>query len=140
MPQNLDHLFSIIFNKSEQFEEKAMINSEIRDLTIRQLHCLETIAILSNPTPSELAAKLLITKPSVTAIIDKLVEKDYVEKVKSDEDRRIAHIHLTKKGVKASEWHEEIHRDFASLLVRDLSGEELYQLERILNKVITRLQ
>ncbi len=139
MAQNLDHLISIILNKSEQFEVKAMAISELRDLTTRQLHCLEKIADLNNPTSSELAVSLGITKPSVTAIIEKLAEKDYVEKVKSDGDRRMANIHLTKKGMKASKWHDDIHRDFASLLARDLSGEELFQLEKLLGKIVDRM-
>ena len=139
MRKNLEELIGIILNRSEQFEESAMASSDIRELTVRQLHCLETIHTLDNPSPSELAKELHITKPSATVMIDKLVGKDYVEKVKSDADRRIAHIHLTKKGIKASLWHQEIHRDFASLLFRDLSGEEIYQLEKILTKAINRL-
>jgi DNA-binding MarR family transcriptional regulator len=139
MPHSLENLIGILLNKSEQFEDAAMANSKNRDLTLRQLHCLETIHLLQHPTPTELARALKISKPSATVMIDKLVGKDYVEKVKADEDRRVAHIHLTKKGIKASQWHDEVHHDFAALLVRDLSGEEIFQMEKILSKALKRL-
>jgi DNA-binding MarR family transcriptional regulator len=139
MQHNLEHLIGVLLSRSEQFEQAAMTNAKNRDLTVRQLHCLETIHILQHPTPSELARALKISKPSATVMIDKLVEKDYVEKVKTDEDRRIAHIHLTKKGIKASQWHDEVHQDFAALLLRDLSGEEIFQLEKILAKALKRV-
>jgi DNA-binding MarR family transcriptional regulator len=138
MNQNHERLIIAILKKSEQFKDSAMVKSKVSDLTTRQLHCLEIIHGLKHPTPSALARAMNISRPSATTMIDKLVGKTYVEKVKSDRDRRVAHVHLTRKGLRASQWDEEIYRDFATYLIKDLSGEEIYQLEKMLSKALMK--
>jgi DNA-binding MarR family transcriptional regulator len=47
---------------------------------------------------SYLARELDLTKPTVTVLADKLVDKGYIKRVKSDKDRRSMHLHIDKKG------------------------------------------
>ena len=62
------------------------------------MNYLETIDILDNPNITELAQQLKLSKPTVKVAIDKLIEKEYyIYKIRSDEDRRSAHLHLTEK-------------------------------------------
>ncbi|MCG6535321.1 MAG: MarR family transcriptional regulator, partial [Syntrophales bacterium LBB04] len=79
-------------------------------MPVRQFAYLEQIARLGNPTTSELARKLRVSKPTVSVAVDKLEEAGYVRKTISDEDRRTHHLHLTAKGQQFSRGHEGIHR------------------------------
>jgi len=94
MEHNLEELIDIILSKSEQLEDELKRQSDLKGLTVKQLHCIQLIEEYHNPTLTELAANLGITKPSVTVLIEKLVDKGFVIKVKSDTDRRSAHLHL----------------------------------------------
>ena len=69
------------------------------DLTQQQLHYLKVIIGMKNPSVSELARELQLKKPTVTVLIDKLVSKGYIKRVKSDKDRRSMHIHAEEKGL-----------------------------------------
>ncbi|MBN1822212.1 MAG: MarR family transcriptional regulator [Prolixibacteraceae bacterium] len=140
MEYKLEELIDIILSKSEQLEDELKKQSDLKDLTIKQLHCIQLIEQFHNPTLSELAKKLKITKPSTTSIIDKLDEKGYVKKVKSDIDRRSAHIHLTEKGEIASRLHTEVHTKFAKLLTKSLVDSEKEILIVLLNKAVKSLK
>ncbi len=49
-------------------------------------------------TVSELAAWNAVTLPTATKILDVLVERGWVERNRSQEDRRLVHVHLTPRG------------------------------------------
>lgn len=136
MNLSIEQLFDLILNKSEQIEESIKENSDLKELTTRQLQCLKLVMELGNPTLSELANKLHITRPSVSVMIDRLAENGYLLKVKSDSDRRSAHVHLTTKGEEAAQLHSRVHRKFSELLTRNLTDSEKDILVVILNKAI----
>jgi len=119
-------------------EENAKEQFNLLNLTLTQMHYLETISKLGNPNLTELAAVLKLSKPTVKVAVDKLMEKDFVLKVKSDEDRRSAHLHLTEKGKLINTMHEYAHKRIAESITRKLNQEEqeqfIFLMEKILNK------
>ena len=133
---SIEDLINIILSKSEQLEEIAKENTDLKNLTNKQLHCLELIHAMENPTLSELTNKLSITKASTSVMIDRLESRGFITKVKSDSDRRSAHVHLTKKGDKAAHLHTDVHKQFAKLLTADLTQSEREILIVLLNKAI----
>lgn len=131
----LIEIVSKLSNLIGQTEETAKEQYNLSSLTQIQMNYLETIHLLKNPNITELASKLKLTKPTVTVAIDKLVEKDYVFKVKSDEDRRSAHLHLTEKGKLINQMHDYAHKRIAESIGDNLTDKELATLIEILNKV-----
>ncbi|MDH5203744.1 MAG: MarR family transcriptional regulator [Nitrospirota bacterium] len=140
MMYSIEDLISVILSKSEQLEELAMQNTDLKNLTAKQLHCIELIHSMENPTLSELTEKLKITKASTSVMLDRLEEHGFIRKVKSDIDRRSAHVHLTDKGHKAAHLHAGVHRQFAALLTKNLTESEKDILIVLLNKAIKSIQ
>ncbi len=91
---------------------------------MKQLVYLDTIARLDHPTFSDLARNLRVSKPSVTAIVGKLLQKGYVEKVRSAEDRRAFYVLMTEKGQALSRLHDNIHRRIAEHFTQALDENE----------------
>lgn len=135
----IEQLLNIILCKSESIEEDIKLKTDLKNLTAKQLYCIELIHEMNNPTLSELSAKLKTTKPSTTVMIDRLEENAYLFKVKSDSDRRIAHVHLTEKGDNAAALHSRVHAHFAQLLTQELTDSETDILVVLLNKAIKSL-
>jgi len=106
-------------------EEDAKKMYEMQDLTATQFHYLEIIGELENPTLTELAAAMKLTKPSVTAAIDRLVVKGLVRKVHSDIDKRSSHLHLTEIGEQINKRHDFAHDFVIDLIVKKLSQDEI---------------
>jgi len=119
-----------------QTEESAKEKFDLTGLTLTQLNYLETINLLDNPNLTELALTLKLSKPTVKVAIDKLVERDYVFRVQSDEDRRSAHLHLTERGKQINQIHELAHKSIANSICQKLTKEEQQQLIELLNKVL----
>lgn len=117
-----------IDNSSFQFDRE--------DLTHQQLNYLIVINKLKNPSITELANELKLTKPSVTALIDKLSEKGYVYRVRSDEDKRSLHLHMTEKGMKLNEWHEKAHEHFAQNVHQKLNPTEAEIFMLLMKKLL----
>lgn len=118
-------------------ENAAKEEFNLSNLTFTQMNYLEAIFQLGNPNITELAAFIKLTKPTVKVSIDRLIEKEYVFKVQSDEDRRSSHLHLTKKGEQINEMHEYAHKCIAESISIKLTKEELIKLTELLNKVLT---
>ncbi|PLX15487.1 MAG: hypothetical protein C0599_16755 [Salinivirgaceae bacterium] len=137
---NIEELLNIILSKSEQLEEQEKQNTDLKGLTAKQLHCIELIHSMENPTLSELTEKLKITKASTSVMLDRLEDNGFIKKVKSDNDRRSAHVHLTDKGDKAAHIHVDVHKRFALLLTKDLTDSEKDILIVLLNKAIKALE
>ena len=118
-----------------QMEEAAKEQFSFNELTLTQMHYLETINQLSNPNLTELSFEMNLTKPTVKVAIDKLIEKNVIIRVQSDEDRRSAHLHLTDKGKQLNQMHDYAHMQLAELMVKNLNQEEKEQLLDLLGKI-----
>jgi len=136
----LEELINIVLNKAEQLEEMVKQESDLKNLTVKQLHCIELVHELENPTLSELTERLQITKPSTSVMLERLEEHGFVRRVKSDSDKRAAHVHLTDKGDTAAHLHVELHARFAQLLTKDLTESEKEILIVLLNQAVKSIQ
>ena len=134
--QIIEQAIEMISRLMAELEAQVFAQEGFSDLTMRQLLYLETIAQLDRPTFSQLAQELTVTKPSVTAIIQKLNRMGYVTKVQSHEDRRVHHIMLTTKGEQINEMHEKTHKLLAERLTENLSEDEVQQLTSLLQKIM----
>lgn len=86
-------------------------------------------------TMKDLAEKIHRTKPTVTVLIDKLVNLGYVTKEKSREDSRVTFIRLTEKGLDLKPVFMEISEIVNAIVYKDLSEEEVNSVEATLEKI-----
>lgn len=119
-----------------RMEEEAKEQFNFKDLTLTQMHYLEMISELQNPNLTELAVAMKLTKPTITVLVDKLIEKELVYKVQSDADRRSTHLHLTERGKLINQMHEYAHRRIAEQIEQKIDAEEMAQLILLLEKIM----
>lgn len=134
---NLVDIISRLTYTMGKMEETAREQFNLTDLTLTQMNYLESISQLDNPNITELAAFLKLSKPTVKVAIDKLIERDYVYKVLSDEDRRSSHLHLTVKGKLINKMHDFAHQSIVESFKKKLNDEEIRIITALLNKVLT---
>jgi DNA-binding MarR family transcriptional regulator len=125
-----------ISNMMGEFEDKALNSDELSDLTVKQIYYLDIVDSISEPTFTNLASEMDVTKPTVTLAINKLIKQGYVKKEQSTEDRRVYHILLTEKGREVVKVHDQAHRDFAREIVKCLEQDDLEKLVGIFKKII----
>lgn len=98
-----------IFDNVLLTEEKALSKGYFPDLSIAELHTIESIGPYEARAMSETAQRLGITTGTLTVAIDRLVKKGYVERNRDTKDRRVVRIHLTRKGKLAYRIHSKFH-------------------------------
>lgn len=118
-----------------KLESQAFELEGFSDITMNQMHYLETIGELESPTFGDLAEKLAVTPPSVSAIVKKLIKAGYLKKEQSQEDGRVYFLHLTKKGSRFNQLHNEVHQVLARTITENLSPEEIKNLAVLLGKI-----
>lgn len=114
-----------LFNVVLKLEEKALKESTRRDLSLTELHTLVAIGRGKAKTMSQVAAALKISVSTLTAAINKLVKKGYVERFRIPEDRRIVKIKLTDEGASAVQEHEDFHMSMIKEAVSQIPEDQL---------------
>lgn len=135
-PADFEQVIQLLTHSFAEMESKALQESGLAELSMRQVVCLDVIDRLEHPTFSELAAQLGVSKPSVTALVARLLAKGYVERAPDPADRRVSHVLLTAKGRGLSQAHQNFHRKIAQHFAGVLDAEELGQLGRLLYKAV----
>src|SRR6058998_1087347 len=83
----------------------------------------------------EIASRTITVVPGITGLIDRLEQAGFVNRVRCDKDRRVIYVALAEQGTKTLAALEEplvaLHRQ----LLGHLSGAELKELIRLLEKV-----
>jgi DNA-binding MarR family transcriptional regulator len=101
-------------------------------LTTSETFCMEVINLLGNPTVSEFASVTGISGPNAASKLASLIRKGYVEKVRSDEDKRTYHLHPTEKFYR----YYRISTDYLNKVVercqKRFSKQELANLEEFI--------
>lgn len=118
--QTINDLLLDIFDKILVTEEKALRRGNFSDISVAEMHALESIGPYDRRTMSETAATLGVTTGTLTVAIDRLVRKGYVERHRDPNDRRVVRVGLTRKGKLAFRMHNKFHKLLVDRLVGPL--------------------
>lgn len=124
-----------LFNEIWELEEQAIITEEFKDISNNDMHIIEAIGLGDGGTMSVIAKKLNITAGSLTTSMNSLVNKKYVTRERSEQDRRVVFIRLLDKGVKAYRHHEDFHQQMTDAVIKNLKEEEVDVLVRTLGSL-----
>ncbi|WP_052222077.1 MarR family winged helix-turn-helix transcriptional regulator [Clostridium homopropionicum] len=131
----LNELLVDTFNDILTIEQSALKSGKLNDLSVTEVHTIDTIGMYNPRTMSEVAADLGITVGTLTTAINNLVKKGYVQRQRCEDDRRVVKIILTRKGKLAYRVHEKFHSDMIAATIEDLSEDE----EKILTTALSKL-
>lgn len=132
----LEEIMTNIYHKVIEKEEKLIKN--FSDLGLKEFATLDAIASSqkSKTNTSTNIAKLLdITPGTLTTNLDRLAIKGYIEKEKSNEDKRIVLVTLTPQGVAIRKKREAQHKKIINHALQRLSSTEKATLVSALNKI-----
>ena len=109
------------------------------DLTEAQFNVLFALKYKQcDLTQSELSKRLVVTRASITSVLDKLEEKKFVERGNVPGNRRIYHVSLTEQGARLIDEVEPLYRDEIQFAMAKLSDSECHALIELLERVRAR--
>jgi DNA-binding MarR family transcriptional regulator len=129
-----------IFNDVLSIEENELKKSKFSDLTITEMHTIDAIGMYKKKTTTEVARELLVTVGTLTTSINRLVKKGYVERIRSEDDRRVVKLGLTKTGRLVFRGHQHFHLEMVKSAIKDLNTEEQEVFRKALANLYSYLE
>ncbi len=114
---------------------KALQHIDGGDLPIRYFYYLNVIGETGTLSSTELAERLGLTKPAITAMVKRMIKEGCAYKEQSPDDRRVHFIGLTEKGAKIAGVYRNANIGFVQRIRRSLDGLEFENLVELLDKL-----
>lgn len=124
-----------LFKNAIRYEEKRVITKEFKDISNHDFYIIEAIGIGKSKNMSTVANILKVTVGTLTIAINNLVKKGYVNRIRSEQDRRVVLLSLSKKGKAAYEHQKKFHEKMIAVAIAGLDKEEIYVLVRSLRNL-----
>ena len=105
------------------------------DLKIVEFSILMLVAQNPQVNQKQLGQALDISAPNMAVTLDRMVERGWVERIRSEKDRRAQHIHLTAEGTQLVQRAERIAATMEAPSLVMLSAAERALLIELLHKV-----
>ena len=131
----INEYLTSIFNNVLVIEEVSLRGSRFKDISIKEMHTVDVIGNFSDVTPSFVSKELMVTLGTVTTCLNNLERKGYIERIRSDQDRRVVYLHLTKKGRLLHRLHKRFHKAMVEKIIDGMSPEEI----NVMGKGLTNL-
>lgn len=87
-------------------------------------------------TPTELYQTLMLSSGAMSTRIEKLVQRGFIERVASEDDRRSCKVMLTEPGQQKLDVALQDHLDNMEVMLEALNKDERLQLANLLKKVL----
>lgn len=120
--------------------EEAGSAAGVALLTVSQLGYIDAVHVLGEPSITELADALAVTKASVTVGVNRLVRQGYVVKAQSHEDKRVFRVSLTEAGETLVRAKLQTLEAYVAGIRAALTEDEAEQFTAIVTKVVRHLK
>lgn len=120
-----------VFNRILSIEAEFMKTEHVR-LSMSEIHVLEAIEKVEEPTMTNIANQLHITVGSLTTAINTLFQKKYVVRERDPNDRRKVKVFLTDLSKDVLKKHDLFHENMLNSIFDDLKiGEDVLLIESL---------
>lgn len=105
------------------------------DLSMAQFNILRILRGAGTPlSVNEVKDRMIERSPNTTRLMDKLIDKGLLERVRCDSDRRVVYISITDSGLELLSKIDLKFDDIFSF-IHNLTDEEAEELSRLLDKL-----
>lgn len=135
----LENEFEKLYLKFRLNYCKNLFSKVNESLSPTESYCVETIYLLDRPTVHEFAEYIHISQPNATYRINNLIEKGYVRKVISENDKREYHLEVTDKFLKDYGVNTSFNAKLMEGIREKFSEEEIKLLEKMIQKIVEEI-
>lgn len=120
---------------------EALIKEQIGDaLTNDQHYILRYIYKAGECTSTELADVFEVNKSAITAIINRMVDREFIKRTRDEGDRRVVYLTLTSDGIKLFDKTEEKISALVESIITKFDEKEIHHFLQTYEKLAEILQ
>lgn len=132
--RELNDLLTGTFDLVIKMEQATFRGTRYGDLTVAEIHTIEAIGEQES-TMGEIAARLGVTLATLNTTVGRLCAKGYAERRRTEEDRRLVLVSLTRPGKVVNRLHDRFHVKMIANATEGFSAQEREVLVRALSKI-----
>ncbi|SES68180.1 DNA-binding transcriptional regulator, MarR family [Oceanobacillus limi] len=110
------------------------------DITTDQFSTLNYIRKHDRCTSSDIAHEFGIGKSAVTAQINRLFDKELIERKRDDKDRRVVYLIVTEKGIEFVNFTEKALHEELEKYLKDFSQDEISMFINLLERLSNNME
>jgi|SRR5450756_89296 len=136
--KQLNRFFVKTFNSILLWEDRALAESGVKNLSVKEMHVIETVIRMEPDaanTMSQIADQLSITVGALTTAVNTLVQKNYLRRQSDPTDRRLVFVYATESGLEVNLLHDQFHKQMLDYVSEEISESELEPLTRSLEQL-----
>jgi len=127
--------FTVLLRASQSVQEASKSEHVKQGINPTEFAVLELLFHKGDQPIQAIGKKILIASSSITYVVDKLEEKQYVTRKACPTDRRVTYASITDEGKKLMEQIFPIHIEKIEEIFNELTDEEILILIDLLKKV-----
>ncbi|CAM5203682.1 MarR family transcriptional regulator OS=Ureibacillus acetophenoni OX=614649 GN=SAMN05877842_10279 PE=4 SV=1 [Ureibacillus acetophenoni] len=127
--------FTVLMRASQSVQEASKSKHVKQGINPTEFAVLELLFHKGDQPIQAIGKKILIASSSITYVVDKLEEKQYVTRKACPTDRRVTYASITDEGKKLMEQIFPIHIEKIEEIFNELTDEEILILIDLLKKV-----
>ena len=138
----LEQAFQDVYTKFKlHFYQNVFQRFATREATLTTVEsfCMEGIMAMGEPTIAEFSRLMGISTPNAAYKIGSLIKKGYVEKIRSEEDKRTYHLHPTQKFMEYNRINLSYLQTIVERCEKRFTVQQLQTLEEMLNIINNEL-
>jgi DNA-binding MarR family transcriptional regulator len=139
MPEQFFRSIRLLAQCYQAFEQLSAAHVRSLDLTPSQFDIIATLGNTAGMSFKELGNKTLITKGTLTGVVDRLVAKGLVKRVTQAKDRRSTFVQLTRQGQSEFERVFAPHVQHCKQAFQNYGEQDFVRLERELGRLKNEL-
>ena len=109
-------------------------------LTLEQFQIIKTLPCTEGMTQKDIGAAVSKTPANMTRILDRLEEKNLIERRRSPKDRRTTLVFMTANGKKMTEKVTEVFETFSAQFLKGVTDQEQKVIRAAFAKMTANLQ
>lgn len=134
--KRLNTKLETVYKDILRIEETQLKASPFRDLTIKEMHTIDAIGLHAQPTSSEVADRLHVTRGTLTVSVNRLVQKGYVLRHQVTGDKRVVALTLSRKGRLMYRAHQAFHQKMVAHFIAGFAPAEVDLIETALDNLL----
>lgn len=132
-------LITKIHQLSQRVFEKLLKKNGIEEITAAQGRVMFPLWVQDNISFQELKKKAMLSKATLSYMLNNLEEAGHIERIRSEEDRRTLNIKLTKKNQELLEKYTQVSNEMKELYYFGFSENQIDEFEEDLKKILENL-
>ncbi|MFX1243190.1 MAG: MarR family winged helix-turn-helix transcriptional regulator [Promethearchaeota archaeon] len=112
---------------------------KIGEITAAQGRVMFPLWQKDNISFQALKKKTMLSKATLSYMLDKLEDAGHIERLRSEEDKRTIYIKLTKKNKELQDRYVQVSKEMSIIFYKGFSEEAIDMLERYLRRILDNL-